>query len=90
MTAGTPVKSDMGPISRSVKDIELFMAYMCDERNYETVPRSITDPYLNLKPWKSEIISKNQKLRIGYIIHLDTVNCSPSHERVTKEAIEIL
>jgi hypothetical protein len=53
VTAGTPVKSDMGPITRSVKDIELFMTYMCDERNYAKVPKSISDPYLNLKPWRS-------------------------------------
>lgn len=90
VTAGTPVKSDMGPITRSVKDIELFMAYMCDERNYATVPKSISDPYLNLKPWRSELTKKENKLKIGYVIHLDTLKCSPSHERVTMEAVEIL
>ncbi len=34
ITGGIPIKSDLGPITRSTKDIELFMKYICDEQNY--------------------------------------------------------
>lgn len=30
ITGGTPVKSDIGPITRCVEDLELFMRFMCD------------------------------------------------------------
>lgn len=34
LTGGTPIKADLGPITRSADDIELFMKFMCDEKNY--------------------------------------------------------
>jgi len=49
VTGGTPIKSDIAPITRCVEDIVLFMKFMCDEINYVGISKYKMDPYLNLR-----------------------------------------
>ncbi len=53
LMGGVPIKADLGPITRSVEDIELFMKFICNQQNYQNISDHILDPYLNLKSWKN-------------------------------------
>lgn len=87
---GLTVKSNLGILSKGADDQIAIFDYFCDESNYETIPMRLRDPYLNIKPLDFTAQKKKNKMKIGLVTHLNTLNCSKAHERVVKQCGEIL
>lgn len=87
---GSTVKGCIGFLTKSTEDLIITTSYLCDEKNYESIPMSIKDPYLNLKEFKNNIFEEKPSFKIGYLTHLQEVRCSKTHERAVSEAKQIL
>ena len=67
---GFRIKSDLGPITRSVEDLIIYLDYFCKKKNYDNIPLHLKDPYVSLVPFQYEIFYKKPKLKIGLVKHL--------------------
>ncbi len=76
---GGVVKGCLGFLTRCSEDLIITTSYFCDEKNYESIPMSIQDPYLNIKAFNHKIFEEKPSLNIGYLTHLETVKCSKTH-----------
>lgn len=79
MTGGSPIKGALGFLTRESQDLIITTDYLCDQRNYVNLPMRIKDPYLNIKKFQNQIFTQKPSLKIGYVTHLQTVNCSTTH-----------
>lgn len=46
---GSTVRGALGFLTKSTEDLIITTSYLCDEKNYENIPKNIKDPYLHLK-----------------------------------------
>jgi hypothetical protein len=70
-------------MSTSVEGLALWMKLVTNIDNFE----GATDPYINLLPFndKRYLEFQNKKhLRIGYLVNLNLIECTPSSQRAIK------
>jgi len=88
MVAGMSV----GPLAKSVRDVEVFMKAVLSERAHERAKLSERDPSYIRKEWQESLVTKtnNQKLRIGYFKRIELFPPDLANQRAVEEAIQLL
>lgn len=81
-TAGSPVWSAMGPIGRSVRDLELICRILCQGQPW------LTDPRVTYKPWCTVITPK--RVTIGVMWWDEVVMPHPPVKRALQMTVDAL
>jgi Asp-tRNA(Asn)/Glu-tRNA(Gln) amidotransferase A subunit family amidase len=87
---GIPVKSEIGPICRTVEDVILVHQYLYEEENYRDVPPELLDPYIKHIPFNWSILNNPPKCKIGLVKALRTTRVSKANERAVDVAASAL
>lgn len=90
MTGGSPVKAELGPMTRTVEDLILSHQYLYNPENYLSIPPEMRDPYIYYKPLNEKIVYGNDPLKVGIVHRLMTSRCTPPIDRALREASDKL
>jgi Asp-tRNA(Asn)/Glu-tRNA(Gln) amidotransferase A subunit family amidase len=64
---------------------------MCNNANYEGIPKRLKDPFLKLAPFRNEVLKEKKTFTIGYYTDIvGHTKCSPTNRRAVYEAIRLL
>jgi Asp-tRNA(Asn)/Glu-tRNA(Gln) amidotransferase A subunit family amidase len=53
---GVPVKTEVGPLTRTVEDLILWTDFLTNPTNYESIPSHLQDPYIHYKPFNHALL----------------------------------
>lgn len=85
------MRSTAGPLTKSVRDVNLMMKALLNSDMHEKVKITEKDPYYLKKEWKEELVHQSRKgLRIGYFKSIDLFPASPANQRAIDEAVKVL
>jgi len=84
------IRVAIGPIAKSIKDLNLMMKSLLDETAWAKKGPYDGDVYTNLKPWNEKIVFENKLYRIGVVKTCEFFGACTSNKRAVEEAASIL
>ena len=85
------VKTSVGPIGRSIDDLNLMMQSLLDEKTWSNKGSGVKDQLINVKFWNKKIVYQGvKKSRIGVFRTSDFFGTSKSNKRALNEVVQIL